>query len=346
MRAPSALAASGAVPASRSSFSPRDALLLVLLALMWGHSFLFIKVAVAAVAPAWIVAARVGIGGAFLLAIVAVRKVALPRELGVWVALALVGLLGSSAGWLAQAWAQAQLDSGLVAVLNATTPAATLLLAVLARQERAHPVRLAGLALAIVGTVIIIGGEIEAGGPPLALVVAVVATVAYGFGTVVARARIAGKVRPLPAAAGQNLIATAVMVVVAFVAAGPAPAPSTLPPAIGLSLLALGVLGTGLAFLVYHTLIERVGATNASLVTYLVPVVGLVSGALFLGERFGVNVLVGAVVLLAGVWLAQRTAAPVLAVTSAEVEVGPTDVAGGEGEGRAPAPPAGARSVD
>ena len=290
---------------SRSAFAPADALLFALLGLFWGCSFLFIKIAVSSVAPPWIVAIRMSIGAALVLAIALARRQALPRSGARVGALFAIGALGTAVPWTAQSWAQQGIDSGLMAVLNATTPAATLLLAVLAGQERLHVRRVTGLGIAIAGSLLVIGGEVSAGGPLASLLVGAGAPVGYALGTVLTRHWISGRVRPLPAAGVQLGTAALAMLVVAPLLTG-APAPEGLPgPAAG-ALLGLGVLGTGTAFIVYFTLIERVGATNAAMVTYIVPLVGLVAGALVLGERFGLNVLVGAVVLIAGVYLAQR----------------------------------------
>lgn len=292
-------------PQSASTFALRDALLLVLLALMWGNSFLFIKFAVASVPPTWIVALRLAVGGMLLGSIVALRRQSLRSAVRALPTLVFVGLAGAALPWIGQAWAQQFLDSGLVAVLNSCTPVMTLFIAVLARQERLYRNRVLGLGIAITGTLIVIGGEIGAGRSATALVVGALATAGYALGSVVARARLSGKVAPLPASAVQLSCAALAIGAIAWMAEGPPPA-ATFTPTTGAALLALGVFGTGLGFLVYFTLIERVGATNASMVTYLAPVVGLVSGATFRGERFGANVLAGAAVLIGGVWLAQR----------------------------------------
>ena len=307
----------------RSSFSPRDAGLLVLLSLLWGNSFLFIKIAVEEVAPGWLVAGRLTIGGLLLVAIVAVRRLPLPRDRRTLVALAVIGVAGTAAGGFGQAWAQQSLDSGLVAVLNATTPVATLVLAVVAGIERLHLARVLGLAVAVAGSVVVIGGEISAGGPVLPLIVAAVAPFAYALGSVLTRKEISGKVATLPAVGVQLAAGAVVMTVLSLGVEGAPPHPATLSLAPAIALLALGVLGTGVAFIIYFTLIARVGATNASMVTYLVPIVGLVAGAVVRGERFGLNVFLGAAILIVGVYVAQRqpTPVPVPATDQAPVTV-------------------------
>ncbi|MEE8602085.1 DMT family transporter [Euzebya tangerina] len=293
-----------------SSFTPRDAGLLILLSLLWGNSFLFIKTAVEEIPPGWIVAGRMTIGGALLVGIVLSRQISLPRRRRVLVALATIGVAGTAAGWFGQAWAQQFLDSGLVAVLNATTPGATLLLAVAFGIERLHAMRVTGLLVAVVGSVIIIGGEVSAGGPVLALAIAAIAPFAYGLGSVITRKEISGRVDTLPAVAVQLTLGAAVASVFSVAVEGPPPLPTDIPLVPAAALLALGLLGTGVAFIIYFTLIGRVGATNASMVTYLVPVVGLIAGAIFRGERFGPNVFLGAATLIVGVYLAQRRPVP------------------------------------
>jgi drug/metabolite transporter (DMT)-like permease len=161
-----------------------------------------------------------------------------------------------------------------------------------------------GLSIAVTGMVTVVGGEVGSGKSIGALVVAVLATAGYAVASVVTRARLSGRVPNLQAAALQLVAGAAAVLPPAWVSQRPPPVHPS-PLVIG-ALAGLGVFGTGLGFLIYFTLIERVGATNAAMVTYVVPVVGLASGAIFRGERFGLNVFVGATLLILGVWLSQR----------------------------------------
>lgn len=282
-------------------------MLLVLLALTWGNSFLFIKIAVAVLPPLWVVTIRMVIGGGLLALMAVASRSKLPADRETLGALAFVGLAGAALPWAGQAWAQQFLDSGLVSVLNSCTPVITLAFAVLAGQERLHRNRVLGLAIAVAGTLVVIRGEVGAGRSLVALLAAVLSTAGYALSAVYTRARITGRVQNLPAAAAQLCFGALSLGPFAWILHG---APSThLAPVVLGALLALGFLGTGLAFLAYFTLIERVGATNTSMVTYLAPVVGLASGSVFRGEHLGANVLVGAAALVFGVWLAQRPSA-------------------------------------
>lgn len=294
------------VSSPRSTFSLRDAGLLVLLALLWGNSFLFIKTAVTEIPPGWVVSGRLTVGGALLIGIVVLRRLPVPTSARYLTVLAGIGIIGTAVPWFGQAWAQQSLDSGLVAVLNATTPVATLVLAVVMGIERLYAARLAGLAIAVTGSIVVIGGEISAGGPVAALLVATLAPFGYGLGSVLTRKEISGKVATLPAVATQLTLGAVAMTAASVLWEGPPPLVTDLSLWATAALIALGLLGTGVAFIIYFTLISRVGATNASMVTYLVPIVGLIAGAVVRGERFGANVFVGAAILIAGIYLAQR----------------------------------------
>lgn len=303
------VAAKGSSHGAVRGFQLREVVLLALLALVWGNSFLFIKIAVASVPPPWIVTIRMVIGALLLLGIALASTQRAPRDLASLLSLAFIGVFGCALPWSGQAWAQQFLDSGLVAVLNACTPVATLILAVLWGQERLYLNRVVGLALAVLGTLIVVGVEVRAGRSTLALMMAVLATLGYALAAVMTRAHVSGRISNVWAAAAQLALGALLLGPITWATHGPPP--TTLAPTVAAALLALGLLGTGVAFLIYFSLLESVGATNTSMVTYLVPVVGLASGALFRGERFGANVFVGAVAMIGGVWLAQKVPARV-----------------------------------
>jgi drug/metabolite transporter (DMT)-like permease len=293
----------------RSTFTARDVALLVALGLMWGCSFLFIKVAVDTVAPLWIVAVRCVIGAAMLLAILRVRGTRLPRGLAIWRDLTLLAALGNAIPWGLMAWATQFLPSGLVAVVNALAPTSTLLIAMLVRVERASVRRFLGLLVALSGTALAVSGDLGTPGTVMAAAAIVLATIAYGGGTVYAKQRVSGHHSPLAIATGQVLAAAVLSIPVAAMFA-PFPDVTAVPLTAIAALVALGVFGTGLAFLAFYALIEGVGATSAVMVTYLIPIVALLAGALVLGEALTVVVLVGTALTIGGVWLAQRERAP------------------------------------
>jgi drug/metabolite transporter (DMT)-like permease len=279
--------------------------LLLVLASMWGLSFLFIEVALRAVPPIWIVATRVSVGAMVLLLIVAVMRVPLPRDLRMWRHLFLLGVLNNAVPWTAVAFAQQALPSGLTALLMAMVPMSTLLVSVAVGLERLTALRLFGLLVSLTGVAMIVIGDVDDVGRLIAVSIVLGATILYAVGTVYAKRKVSGHLPPLALAAGQVVSTTVVMLPVALVAA-PLPEASALSIEVVGSLAALVGLGTGIAFLVFYTLIERVGATNASMVTYLVPVVAVIAGVVVLGERLSWVAVAGGAIVVAGIYLTQR----------------------------------------
>jgi drug/metabolite transporter (DMT)-like permease len=295
---------------SRSAFSPGDVGLFATLSAMWGLSFLFIKVAVGQLGPAWVVSGRTLVGGAVLLVILRVRGRRLPRGLAMWGHLLVLASVGNAIPWGLVAAAQRNIPSGLASVVNSLVPVSTLVVAAAVGQERLSSRRIAGLLLAVAGVAAVMAGELEATDRLLSVGVVAFATLLYGASAVYAKRFVSGRVPPLAVATGQVLVAA--LLATGWAAAtdrAGLPPLGELRPEVVASTAALGALGTGLAFLVFYVLIERVGATNATMVTYVMPVLGVLAGWLVLDERLGWNVAVGAAAILAGVWLAQREAA-------------------------------------
>lgn len=290
---------------TRSTFTLADAGLFAALSAAWGLSFLFIKVAVGALSPLWVVACRTVIGAVVLLVIMRLRGRRLPTGGPIWGHLLVLATIGNAIPWAMVAAAQRAIPSGMAAVVNSLVPLSTLVIAAVVGLERMSVRRTVGLALAVLGTVIVVSGELGAPGAPAAVVVLAGATLLYGASAVYAKRHVSGRHPPLAVAAGQVLLAALVSVPIAWVV-GPMPAWSALDGAVIGSVLMLGAAGTGLAFLLFYLLIERVGATNATMVTYVIPVVGVTAGWLVLDERVGLELLLGAAAILVGVWLAQR----------------------------------------
>lgn len=301
-----AATATAGAPVSGSSFTAVDVALFALLAGAWGLSFLFIKVSVEALSPLYVVAGRTTIGGAVLYAILRARGRRLPRGRTTWAHLLVLATIGNALPWGLVAWAQQTVPSGLASVVNSLVPASTLAVGAAVGVESLTLRRVVGLGLAIGGTVIVVQGELAAPERLLGLVIIALATVMYGAATVYAKRYMSGRHRPLAIAAGQVILAGALSLPVAAIV-GPTPVWSDLGVSVIASITVLGAVGTGLAFLLYYSLIDRVGPTNTTMVTYVMPVIGLAAGALLLDETFGAHVLLGGVVIIAGIWLAQRT---------------------------------------
>lgn len=289
----------------RSTFSPADAGLFLLLSSAWGLSFLFIKVSVEALSPLWVVAIRTVIGAAILLLIIRARGRRLPREAGVWGHVLFLATVGNAVPWALVAWAQQDIPSGLAAVVNSLVPASTLAVAAAVGVERLTARRVTGLALALIGTATVMASEFGAPERVLALAVVAGATVMYGASAVYAKRFVSGRQPPLVVAGAQVVLAAVLSVPAAWLVDGGLEV-EAFTPAVLASVSALGAFGTGIAFLLFYLLIDRVGATNATMVTYVIPVIGVLAGWLILDESFGWNVLIGGVVMGLGIWLAQR----------------------------------------
>jgi drug/metabolite transporter (DMT)-like permease len=309
-------------PTTARGFTGPDLGLLLTLAGAWGMSFLFIEVALRGLTPLWIVTGRTLLGGLVLVAILRVRGRRLPRSLAMWGHLTVLGIATNAVPWGATAWAQQSLPSGLVALLMAMVPTSTLLVSVLAGLERLTPARLAGLLLAVAGVGVTIAADLGDPRRAVAMVVVVTATLLYAGGAVYANRFVSGTTEPMVIAAGQVLVAFAATLPVALALDG-VPSAAALEPEVLLSLAALGGLGTGLAFLLFYTLIARVGATNTTLVTYLIPVIAVSVGALVLRERLGPGALAGGVLIVVGIWIAQRNTTPAGPAAVPPIEIRP-----------------------
>jgi drug/metabolite transporter (DMT)-like permease len=286
-------------------YGPREVVLLLTLSGMWGMSFLFIEVALRWLTPLWIVAARTLIGGGVLVLVLRIRGGQLPRARTVWKHLFVLGAINNALPWAGVAWAQQWLPSGLTALVMAVVPTSTLLVSAAIGLERLTGIRLAGLLLALGGVGVIAAGDLSEPGEVAAVGVVVAATLLYATGAVYAKRKVSGVLRPLELATGQVLAAATVTLPFALVADG-VPDVELASPGVVAAITALGVAGTGLAFLVFYVLIERVGATNATMTTYLIPVVAVIAGTVFLGERLGPTALAGGALIAIGIWLSQR----------------------------------------
>lgn len=293
------------MPKTSQRFGPAETALLLMLASMWGLSFLFVEIALRVLPPVWIVTARVCIGALVLSVIVAIRRVGLPRDLVMWRRFVLLGILNNAVPWTALAWAQQTLPSGLTALMMAMVPMSSLLVSVFVGIERMTLPRLTGLLLSLAGVALMVGGDIGDIDRVTAMLVVLAATALYAVGAVYAKQRISGQVQPLALATGQVIASSVIMLPVSLIFE-PQPQLGDLDLIAIASLTALGALGTGIAFLVFYTLIARVGPTNATMVTYLVPVVAVIAGAVLLDERLGSLTLAGGIVVVIGIWLSQR----------------------------------------
>lgn len=258
---------------------------LLLLAVIWGGAFFFIDVAVAEIAPLTFVWVRPSLAAAALWLYLWVRGHLPALPPGALGAMAVLALLNNALPFTLFAWGQTRIDGGLSSILNATSPIWTVLVAhVATRDERMTPGTLLGVLLGFAGVAIMIGPDLLSGGHVLAQLACLAGALCYALAGVWARRfRVMG-IAPASVAAWQLALAAAMMLPVALVADRPwlAPMPSASAWA---AVLALAVLCSAFAYIVYFRIIERAGATNALLVTLLTPPVAILLSALVLGEQ-------------------------------------------------------------
>jgi len=273
-------------PMIRSQMNRSDWLILLVLALIWGGAFFFIGVAVRHVPPLTYVFLRLSIGAAGLWTYLFVRgeRMSLPRQ--VWGAILLLALLNNAVPFALFGWSQTHIASGLASILNATTPIWGVVVAhFLTADERMTPRKLAGVLLGFGGVATMIGPSLlsSLGTSALPQLACVVASLSYALAAVWARRFKRLGISPFSVTTGQ-LTAGALMMLPASLAVDQ-PWTRALPPlsAWG-AITALALLCTALGYVLYFRLIERAGATNALLVTLLVPPVAILLGAMFLGE--------------------------------------------------------------
>ena len=281
---------------------PADYARLVALAAIWGASFMFMRVVAPALGAVWTAELRVLLGGLALLAWFRVARIdaGLARHWRYYLA---VGAVNSALPFALYAHAATELPASLLAILNATSPMFGLMWGALFATERVTPGKLAGLALGAAGVALVAQpGALRADTAFYGAVAAALGACAgYGLTGVLVR-RWGEGVPARGLAAGQQLAAAALLVPLAAISA-PAAAPSAL--VVG-NLLAMALLASAVAFLLYFRLIADVGATRALTVTFLIPVFGVLWGWLFLGEALPAGMLGGGVLIVAGTVLVTR----------------------------------------
>ena len=259
-----------------------------------------IKVAVEGMTPTTVAWVRITLGGLVLYAVLRSRggRVGLDRTLARH--FVLVAALGSVVPFTLLAWGEQRITSALTAVLNASTPLFTALLAGATRQERLRPLQVAGLGVGLVGVAISAGlGASDLTGSSIAgSLAAIAAGACYGGAFVYGRQNLVG-IPPIAAATGQ-LLAGAVILAPVALATSAVDGVDLTWRRIG-AIVLLGAVGTGLAFVLNYRIIGELGATRASLVTYVIPVVAVVVGIAVLDEPFEWRLVLGGLVTIAGV---------------------------------------------
>jgi len=281
-------------------------LLLLLLGTIWGSSYLFIKITVADVPPLTLVAGRLTLAAVILWVIMAASRRAMPRRRSLWGAYTVMGFFSGTLPYALISWGEQYISSGLAALLQATMPIFTVLMAHLAiREERLTVASVLGVAVGFAGVAVLMLPDLRQGlHASLWGQAAIVASSAsYAGAAVFARLRLRGQ-SPMASTTGQLTMGAVLTLPLALLVDRPfhlSPSPQAWWAWLGLILL-----GTVIAYIIYYAIIERTSATFVSMVTYIIPVNGLLLGALVLKEALTLNVLVSAALILIGVMLVRR----------------------------------------
>jgi len=284
--------------------------LLGLIALAWGSSYLFIKIGVETLPPLSLVFMRLLVGLAILGAVVVVTRTPLPRDPRTLGHLAILGAVNIAIPFWLIGWAEQHISSGLAGILQSAAPFFTLVLAAsFVHDEHITRDRVAGMAIGFLGILVLSAPNLAEVGTAagaqrlLGELGVVLASLAYATGNTYAR-RTLRETRPLVLATGQVGWALAMVVALAFLVDGGITLPSV--PEAWFAVGWLGSVGTGFAYVIFFRLLTGWGPTRASLVAYLLPVVAVVLGVVVLGETVDATFLAGAALIVAGIWVVNR----------------------------------------
>ncbi|MEF9526391.1 MULTISPECIES: DMT family transporter [Streptomyces] len=276
-----------------------------LLSLVWGFSFLFMKVGTESFAPFQVTLGRLAFGTAVVAAAMAVKRERLPRGAWTWLHLTVAGFLLNALPFSLFAFSELTIPSSLAGICNATSPLWGMALSLVALSEdRPTRRRVAGLGIGFLGVLTVLGvwqgfHGLDVTGTALALL----ASFSYPVGWIYVRRTLAGSSHSHLSLTGAQLgLATLQLAVVTPLFTS---VPTSFPVLPLLAVAALGVLGTGLAFLIQYDLVAEVGPTTAQMVTYFTPVIATAAGVALLGESLSWSTPVGAAVVLAGAALTQ-----------------------------------------
>jgi len=289
-----------AAAATQTVGNAREYALLVVLAIVWGASYAFIRLGVATIPPVTLIAARTLIGGALLFAILAARRHAMPRDMATWRRFMLQALLNSVVPFTLIAWAEQTVEAGLATILCSTSPIFTFLVTfAITRHEPATLTKLFGAVAGIGGICLIVGVEALSGiGEALIADLALIAaTLCFAGAAIFGRGF--ETLDPLVPATGSMLCGSMVLVPISLVAEAPwtiAPSATSV-----MALIALSVFSTAFAFALYFRLVRTLGSVGVTAQAYLRVPVGVAIGVAFLGESVAPSALIGLAGVIAGV---------------------------------------------
>lgn len=281
-----------------------------LVGIIWGSSYLFIRVAVEQLPPFELVFIRTGIAAVGLTIIVYLRGKRFPRDWAGIRDLLFLGIVNTVFPFALITWGEKSVESGLAGVLQSTAALITLVIASFVFvDERITARKILGLAVGFLGVIILAsrswqGGQVVTSDLVGQLAI-ILASLCYAIGGTYSRKAIQTRLEPIVVAAGAMTVAsvtTGIITLIAPALGGPAPvAPADLRPDILLDALVLGLLNTLIAYTMFYSIVQALGAARTSMVTYVIPAVSLFLGALFLNEVVDARLLIGAILIMGGI---------------------------------------------
>ncbi|WP_211207322.1 DMT family transporter [Stackebrandtia nassauensis] len=274
------------------------------LALLWGSTYLWIKLALTGLTPTQVTFARCLLGAAVLVVLCAAGRQRLPRDRGTWLRILVAAFFCNALPYALFSIGQQTVDSGVAGVLNATTPLWTLVVGIaIGAERRPHPVRVGGLLLGFAGVLLIFAPWHEAGLTGWGALAILGAAVSYALSFTYMGRKLVGKGHATISLSASQLIVATGLTAAALPFGGPVAMPVA--PVVLVAVVALGVLCTAFTFHLTYRLIADEGATNAATVGYLLPVVSVLLGAVFLGEPLSLRIIAGMAVVLLGVGMSR-----------------------------------------
>jgi drug/metabolite transporter (DMT)-like permease len=280
---------------------PKHWIVFILLGAIWSASFLWIKIALDEVGPLTLVAYRVLFGLLTGLAVALILRIPLPRDWKTWRIFAVLGLFNVAIPFFLITWGEQSIDSAVAAILNATVPLFTVILAhFFLSDDKISLPKITGLLIGFAGVILLLSKDLgaKAHNSAIGQAAVILASLSYAGSYIYARkhtADVPGQIRGmLPL-----FSASAIMVVAAPLAESPLIIPQL--PITWVALLWLGVLGTGLAMIMQYYLVHEIGPTRATLVTYIFPLGGVLLGVIFLHEQLSWQLTSGAILIISSI---------------------------------------------
>ena len=285
----------------------KNLLLLLLLATLWGPSFLFIKIALEDITPITLAAWRIGIAAIVLNGLLFIKKYEFNRSWRFWKHVTIVGFVAHALPFALINWGEQYIDSSIASILNGLTPLCTVLIANFTlADEKMTAEKIVGTVLGFIGLVIIASPDFSSELSNSLLGVIAVATAALSYGVAIIYSRIhLMKEKPLYAPASQLLVTSLYLIPFAYFVEGSVNPATVSFEAFG-ALLVLGVFGTAIAFVIYYRVLSSSSASYLSMVTYLMPIFGIALGTIFLNEVLSYEAIIGAVMIVMGIMIANR----------------------------------------